>query len=127
MGEGVGERCSCACFADPQARMGKGSQQAVATRREDFLFSEQEEPHASRKTAILKAHPEIKQLMGPEPLTKWAVFATVALQVYMAQWTLKWSWGAYLAAVYVVGATVNHPSSWRSTSCLTTWASRAPR
>ena len=88
--------------------MGKGSRQAVATRREDFLFSEQEEPHASRKTAILKAHPEIKQLMGPEPLTKWAVFATVALQVCMAQWTLKWSWGAYLAAVYVVGATVNH-------------------
>ena len=39
--EGVGERCSCACFADPQARMGKGSRQAVATRREDFLFSEQ--------------------------------------------------------------------------------------
>ena len=41
----------------------------------------QEEPHASRKTEILKKHPEIKELMRPEPLTKWVVFGTVALQV----------------------------------------------
>lgn len=41
----------------------------------------QEEPHASRKTAILAKHPEIKELMRPEPLTKWVVFGTVALQV----------------------------------------------
>lgn len=42
----------------------------------------QEEPHASRKMAILEKHPEIKALMRPEPLTKWVVLATVALQVY---------------------------------------------
>jgi len=88
--------------------MGKGGEQAAAARREEFLYSEQEEPHASRKTAILQKHPEIKALMRPEPLTKWVVFATVALQVYMAALTLEWSWPAYLAAIYVVGATANH-------------------
>lgn len=41
----------------------------------------QEEPHASRKTAILAKYPKIKELMRPEPLTKWVVFGTVALQV----------------------------------------------
>lgn len=41
----------------------------------------QEEPHASRKIEILKKYPEIKELMRAEPLTKWCVFATVALQV----------------------------------------------
>jgi hypothetical protein len=57
---------------------------------------------------ILKKHPEIKELMGPEPLTKYCVAATVLLQVGMAWLTLEWSWPAYLAAVYVVGATANH-------------------
>ena len=83
----------------------KGEQ---ATRRSDFLFRDQPEPHASRKMEILKKHPEIKELMGPEPLTKYCVAATVLLQVGMAWLTLEWSWPAYLAAVYVVGATANH-------------------
>ena len=26
----------------------------------------------------------------------------------MAAWTLEWSWPAYIAAIYVVGATANH-------------------
>jgi len=89
--------------------MGRGGDQAATRpRRDDFLYSEQEEPHASRKTEILQKYPEIKQLMRPEPLTMWVVFATVALQVYMAHLTLEWTWGAYLAAIYVVGATANH-------------------
>jgi sphingolipid delta-4 desaturase len=29
-------------------------------------------------------------------------------QVFMAKLTLEWSWGAYLAAIYIVGATANH-------------------
>jgi sphingolipid 4-desaturase/C4-monooxygenase len=29
-------------------------------------------------------------------------------QVFMAALTLEWSWPAYIAAIYVVGATANH-------------------
>jgi fatty acid desaturase len=92
---------------------GKGSRKAeskgdAAVRRSDFLFRPEVEPHAARKLEILKAHPEIKALFGPEPMTKWTVLGTVALQVGMAWLTLEWSWPAYLAAVYIVGATANH-------------------
>jgi len=78
------------------------------SRRGDFIYSTEKEPHAARKNAILEKHPEIKALMGPEPLTKWVVFGTIALQVCMAVATREWSWPAYIAAVYIVGATANH-------------------
>lgn len=74
----------------------------------DFIYGAQEEPHATRKTAILKAHPEITKLMGPEWRTKYIVAATVALQVFMAWLTLEWRWPAFLAAIYIVGGTANH-------------------
>jgi sphingolipid delta-4 desaturase len=87
--------------------MGAGGESG-SQRRTDFVYRDQAEPHASRKTEILKKYPEIKQLMGHEPLTKYIVAATVALQVGMAALTLSWSWPAYLAAIYIVGATANH-------------------
>ncbi len=90
-----------------RTEMGAGGE-ASSQRRKDFVYRDQAEPHATRKTEILKKYPEIKQLMGHEPLTKYIVAATVALQVGMAVMTLSWSWPAYLAAVYVVGATANH-------------------
>lgn len=86
--------------------MGKLSDAVEAKR--DFVFSLDEEPHATRRVQILKAHPEITKLMGPEWRTKYMVAATVALQVFMAWLTLNWRWPAFLAAVYVVGATANH-------------------
>jgi sphingolipid delta-4 desaturase len=88
--------------------MGWLSEAMAAKAPEDFLYSKEEEPHAARKTAILKAHPEITKLMGPEWRTKYIVAATVALQVCMAWMTLEWRWSSYLAAAYIVGGTANH-------------------
>jgi sphingolipid delta-4 desaturase len=56
----------------------------------------------------LAKYPEIKELFGFEWRTKYMVAATVLLQVFMAWLTLEWRWPAYLAAVYLVGATANH-------------------
>jgi sphingolipid delta-4 desaturase len=61
-----------------------------------------------RRAEILKKHPEVKALMGHEWRTKYIVLATVCLQVFMAWFTLAWRWPAYLAALYIVGATANH-------------------
>merc|ERR1711871_1690968 len=97
--------------SDRPAAMGKGAQnvpQTTINRREDFHFRDQEEPHALRKAAIIKAHPEVKALMGHEWRTKYIVAATVALQVGMAFLVRDWDWLPFLAAVYVIGATANH-------------------
>merc|ERR1711871_947267 len=93
------------------AAMGKGAQnvpQTTINRREDFHFRDQEEPHAVRKAAIIKAHPEVTSLMGHEWRTKYIVAATVALQVGMAFLVRDWPWIPFLAAAYVIGATANH-------------------
>jgi sphingolipid delta-4 desaturase len=78
------------------------------TTAKDFIYSDDAEPHDARKRAILKAHPEIAKLMGPEWRTKYLVAMTLALQTFMAWLTLEWKWPAYLAAIYIVGATANH-------------------
>src|ERR1700744_5261905 len=83
--------------------------QAPAGPADNFLWTYTEEPHRSRRMAIIKAHPEVTKLCGPEPLTKWVVLAVVALQVSCA-WLLRdtdpLSW-RFWAVAYVVGATAN--------------------
>jgi sphingolipid delta-4 desaturase len=74
-----------------------------------FFWTYTEEPHRSRRQAIIKAHPEITKLCGPEPLTKWLVLAVVSLQVGCAcalgqTHPLDWK---FLLTAYVIGATAN--------------------
>ena len=88
--------------------MGKGARAQPLERPWDFVYRTQEEPHAIRRRAILKVHPEIQKLFGYEPLTKYLVVLTVALQVWVASYVKEWRWPYYLAATYVIGATANH-------------------
>ncbi|CAK9103078.1 Sphingolipid delta(4)-desaturase DES1-like, partial [Durusdinium trenchii] len=85
-----------------------GSLRSEAPEERDFFFADNLEPHATRRKEILKAHPEITKLMGPEWRTKYIVAATVALQILLACLAKKWSVWTFVAVAYVVGATVNH-------------------
>ncbi|PHH72909.1 hypothetical protein CDD82_5741 [Ophiocordyceps australis] len=74
-----------------------------------FFWTYTEEPHRTRRLAIIKAHPEVTKLCGPEPLTKFLVAGVVCLQVLVAYslrdtpfWSLR-----FWAAAYMVGATAN--------------------
>ncbi|CAI0654860.1 unnamed protein product, partial [Colletotrichum noveboracense] len=84
-------------------------QPAPASKERDFFWTYTEEPHRTRRLAIIKAHPEITKLCGPEPLTKYVVAGVVAMQVFWA-WYLSetsfWSW-KFWAVGYVFGATAN--------------------
>ncbi|KAH8098055.1 sphingolipid delta-4 desaturase [Aureococcus anophagefferens] len=86
--------------------MGKGGRKQA--RRSAFHIRVDEEPHAKRRTEMLKKYPEIKKLYRFEPRTKYIAGATVALQLAMAVGTRRWGWLPWLAAIYVVGATANH-------------------
>ncbi|KAI5858189.1 sphingolipid delta4-desaturase [Durotheca rogersii] len=75
----------------------------------DFFWTYTEEPHRTRRLAIIKAHPEVTKLCGPEPLTKYVVLAVVSIQVlcaYVLRDTPFFSVPFWLLA-YVVGATAN--------------------
>lgn len=76
----------------------------------DFLWLMTEEPHRSRRAAIMKAHPEVVKLMGHEPLTKWVVLLVVALQLGAAYALRRTSWfdWRFIATAYVLGGTTNH-------------------
>jgi sphingolipid delta-4 desaturase len=88
--------------------MGKTSPPTVQASMRDFIYKDGPEPHAKRRAEILKKHPEMKKLFGHEWRTKYIVAGTVALQIFLAWATLEWRWPAYIACVYLVGATANH-------------------
>ncbi len=74
----------------------------------EFARSTQKEPHLERARAILRAHPELKELCGPTPLTAAFVLLLVGAQVAIA-WALRDSpWWALLATAWLVGAFLNH-------------------
>lgn len=81
-----------------------------STPEDDFYWTYQEEPHRSRRHAIIKAHPEVTKLCGPEPLTKWVVGGVGLLQ-FTCAFLLRnepfMSWKLWLCA-YVIGATCCH-------------------
>lgn len=76
----------------------------------DFEWTYTEEPHASRRKAILKDHPEITKLFGHHPASKYYCAATVALQVACAYYCSlpSTSWLMFFVIAYVVGGTCNH-------------------
>ncbi|KAL9084772.1 MAG: hypothetical protein Q9159_005057 [Coniocarpon cinnabarinum] len=75
----------------------------------DFFWTYTEEPHRTRRNAIIKAHPEVTKLCGPERLTKYVVALVVGIQLltaYLLRSTPVFSW-TFLIAAYVVGGTSN--------------------
>ena len=66
-----------------------------------------EEPHAKRRLHILKEHPEIKELFGHEPRSKYICAILVVSQVYLSvHFSNVESWLPYLTSIYIVGATI---------------------
>ncbi|KAE9392652.1 dihydroceramide delta(4)-desaturase [Gymnopus androsaceus JB14] len=76
----------------------------------DFLWLMTEEPHRTRRMAIMKAHPEVTKLMGHEPLTKYIVFGVVFLQLFVAimlrHTRILSPW--FILSAYAIGGTANH-------------------
>ena len=79
--------------------------------RQSFFFSEIGHPHTGRARAIIRAHPEVRQLMGRNPWTLLIALAVVSLQTALAFLFGKLGFGYWwlnLLVAYGVGAFANH-------------------
>jgi len=78
------------------------------SKRKDFYYSEEREPHRDRTKSILKEHPEVRHLIGKNPLTFFAILGLVSFMVVMAYLVKDSSWWLVFAAAYFLGAFANH-------------------
>ena len=74
----------------------------------DFVHSDAPEPHRARTKALLRTHPEIRKLIGPNPTTVLWITGIVALQVALAFLVRDRSWWLVVGLAYTVGAFANH-------------------
>ena len=80
----------------------------MSTPTEEFAFSAAPEPHRDRTKQLLRRHPEIRELIGPNPVTFWWTVAIVALQIVVAWLVSQQPWWVVVLAAYTVGAFSDH-------------------
>ena len=73
-----------------------------------FSYSCSPEPHRDRTKQILRRHPEIRNLIGPSPVTFWCILGLVSLQFGIAWFVADRSIWLVLALAYTVGAFASH-------------------
>jgi len=73
-----------------------------------FVRSTRPEPHRARTKTLLREHPEIRQLIGTNPVTLVWTIGIVALQIAVAYFVADRSWWWVFGAAYLVGAFANH-------------------
>jgi sphingolipid delta-4 desaturase len=78
------------------------------SKRTTFFQSAKPEPHRSRTKEILKQHPQVRKLIGKNPLTIFAILFLVAFQLVGAWWLADKSWWLVIGAAYLLGAFADH-------------------
>jgi fatty acid desaturase len=74
----------------------------------DFTYVSYPHPHVERGRRILAAHPELRTLATPFPVTALWVAALVAAQLVLAVAVGGRPWYVWLPVAYIVGATIDH-------------------
>ncbi len=74
----------------------------------DFIYSDTTEPHRPRTKEIIKQHPEVRNLIGRNPLSFLIILFVVAFQIAVAFMLRSQPWWAVLIAAYFIGAFANH-------------------
>ncbi|HWC72878.1 MAG TPA: fatty acid desaturase [Gemmatimonadales bacterium] len=75
---------------------------------EEFAFSRAPEPHRLRTKQLLQRHPEIRDLIGPNPTTFWWCLGIVGLQIAVAALVARQPWWIVAIAAYTIGAFADH-------------------
>src|SRR5437868_15541853 len=66
----------------------------------DFVHSDAAEPHRARTKEILRKHPEIRDLIGPNPATLWYALFIVSVQLVLAVLVANQPWWVVFAVAY---------------------------
>lgn len=74
----------------------------------DFEWSYTAEPHATRRKEILAKYPEIKRLMGSDPLFKYEILSLIVVQFALTFLLRDVSWTILLLSAYFIGAFPSH-------------------
>jgi len=77
-------------------------------RETEFRWTEEINPHKLRVKQILKEHPEVKQLIGKNPMSVWAIIGLVAFQVVVAYFLRDSYWWLIFVVAYFAGAFASH-------------------
>lgn len=78
------------------------------TKRNDFSWSTECEPHKIRTKEIIKEHPEIRQLIGRNPYTFLIILLCVSVQTVLAYLLRDSAWWTVFLVAYLVGAFACH-------------------
>merc|ERR1711966_75384 len=104
--------CMCRSSARPETegRLRATGPYASPLAKEDFHWSDETEPHATRRKEILAKHPEIRSLFGPDVYIMHQVFFVVALltAVAYAMGAYDMHWGLLVLTSYWFGGFANH-------------------
>lgn len=73
-----------------------------------FRFSEISEPHRVRTLQILKQYPDVKKLMGKNPMTIFAILGLVGGMIGLSYLVKDSAWWVVFLVAYCVGAFFNH-------------------
>jgi sphingolipid 4-desaturase/C4-monooxygenase len=73
-----------------------------------FQFSNEPEPHRIRTKRIIAEHPEVRQLIGKNPLTIFAIVGMTSAMVWLSYLLRDSSWWLILVVAYTAGAILNH-------------------
>jgi sphingolipid delta-4 desaturase len=74
----------------------------------DFVWSDAPEPHRARTQAILRAHPELRALIGRNPWTAVLIAAAVIVQLLLAAAVQAQPWWVVVAVAWSAGAFLDH-------------------
>ena len=80
---------------------------ATSPPRSGFAWSAEQEPHARRRREMLERHPEIGELYGPCPRTKYVCSALVAAQLGTAYLLRDAPWWLIPLVAYAFGGVIS--------------------
>lgn len=78
------------------------------TRLKDFVYSNKQEPHRLRTRQILQQHPEVRNLIGKNAYTIFAILGLVTFQIVLSWLVSDQSWWWVVGAAYFLGAFADH-------------------